>query len=137
MLLASVCSLSVQAEESIQWVNPPSKKAVADTPGLRHETFDSDAMQTKVGYSVVPPPSYKAETDRRYPVIYWLHGGGGNEASTLFTAQAWLKLYGENAINEVILVYPGVKHSLKKMFAAESERTARFQDEVFRELAGE
>lgn len=51
-----------------QWVKPPSKDLLAQTPGLIHETFESDAMKTAVGYSVVLPPSY-ANGDRRYPVV--------------------------------------------------------------------
>ena len=48
ILLAPVSS-------SAQWVNPPSEDLQKQTPGLVHETFDSVAMQTPVGYSVVLP----------------------------------------------------------------------------------
>ena len=88
-----------------QWVSKPSKELQERTPGLVHETFESQAMKTTVGYSVVLPPSYTKST-RRYPVVYWLHGGGGNECSNLFTSHAWQKLYKSGKIQEVILVYP-------------------------------
>ncbi len=88
-----------------QWVKKPSEELLARTPGLIHETFESPAMQSAVGYSVVLPPSY-AEGSQRYPVVYWLHGGGGNECSSLFTSHAWRKLYASKPIREVILVYP-------------------------------
>ncbi len=63
-------------------------------------------MQTRVGYNVVLPPSYESQPEKRYPVIYWLHGGGGNESSTLFTAKIWQELFEQAEIQEVILVYP-------------------------------
>lgn len=100
-LLLSVNAHRVQA----QWVMRPSKELEARTPGLVHETFESPAMKSTVGYSVVLPPSY-AEGSKRYPVVYWLHGGGGNECSSLFTSHAWSKLYASRKIQEVILVYP-------------------------------
>jgi len=88
-----------------QWVKKPSKEVRAQIPGLVHETFESRAMKSTIGYSVVLPPSY-AEGLKRYPVVYWLHGGGGNECSNLFTSRVWRKLYAFGKIQEVILVYP-------------------------------
>ncbi len=87
------------------WVKPPSQELRDRTPGLVHETFDSRAMETVVGYSVVLPEGY-AEGDKRYPVVYWLHGGGGNECSSLFTADSWRELSASQKIQDVILVYP-------------------------------
>ncbi len=88
-----------------QWVKPPSTKVLMATPGLVHSTYQSEAMQTQVGYSVVLPPGYE-KNETRYPVVYWLHGGGGNECSSLGTAASWQELYQEEKIRPVILVYP-------------------------------
>lgn len=88
-----------------QWAKPPSGEMLQRTPGLVHETFDSASMQTTVGYSVVLPPGY-SDSRKRYPVVYWLHGGGGNESSSLFTAQSWFELYKNDEVSPVILVYP-------------------------------
>lgn len=87
------------------WVRPPSAAALKAIPGLRHFTYDSAAMKATVGYSVILPPGYE-QSRRRYPVVYWLHGGGGNESSTLSTAQTWLRLYRTEEVQPVILVYP-------------------------------
>ena len=101
-LAVSFCCLSCADEP---WVKVPSRELLERTPGLIHETFDSTLMKTTVGYSLVLPPNY-ANSDKRFPVVYWLHGGGGNECSSLFTAQAWRELYDDQQIGEVILVYP-------------------------------
>jgi len=58
----------------IQWVNRPDKLP----PGVQHHTFHSTCMNCEVGFCVYTPPGY-ATDDRRYPVIYWLHGLTGNE----------------------------------------------------------
>lgn len=97
-------------ETRAQWVKPPSKTVRKATPGLVHATFESSAMQTKVGYSVVLPPGY-ADSKERYPVVYWLHGGGGNESYSLSTARSWRELYETDAIRPVILVYPSAFRS--------------------------
>ncbi len=105
-----LASTSLSDTAVAQWVNPPSKALQEQTPGLVHETYDSHVMKTKMGYSVVLPPSYETGNER-YPVVYWLHGGGGNECSSLFTVKSWRDLYEKNAIHEVILVYPAAYRS--------------------------
>jgi enterochelin esterase-like enzyme len=64
------------AELSEQWVDP-----VTDAPrGTAYALFETAARGkgTKGSYLIYLPPSYAKETARRYPVIYWLHGGFGN-----------------------------------------------------------
>ncbi|MEK6239190.1 MAG: esterase family protein, partial [Planctomycetales bacterium] len=90
---------------SAQWIKKPSEELIASSPGLIHESFPSESMKTTVGYSVILPPGYETG-NRRFPVVYWLHGGGGNECSSLFTADAWRELYKRGEVQEVILVYP-------------------------------
>ena len=88
-----------------QWVKAPSKELLEKIPGLVHATFNCASMKTMVGYSVVLPPCYET-SKQRYPVVYWLHGGGGNECSSLFTAKSWAELYEAGQVKPVILVYP-------------------------------
>jgi Predicted esterase len=57
------------------WNNIPAQPH----PLVSHHDFHSDAMQRTVGYTVYLPPSYATDTDRRFPVLYFLHGAGGNE----------------------------------------------------------
>ncbi len=57
-----------------KWVNPlPDGKY----PGVKHGTFESPSMKIDVGYCIYLPPGYDASknADRRYPVVYYLHGG--------------------------------------------------------------
>jgi acetyl esterase/lipase len=55
------------------WVNPD-----ATPPLTTFETFGSQAVGGPVGYALYRPPAYDANPQQRYPVIYWLHGMGGD-----------------------------------------------------------
>ena len=46
---------------------------------MTHHTFYSAAHKADVGYCIYLPPGYDARADKRYPVIYNLHGAGDNE----------------------------------------------------------
>ncbi len=59
------------------WNNIPEKPHKLVT----HHELASQAMARVVGYTLYLPPGYAEESDRRYPVIYFLHGSGGNENS--------------------------------------------------------
>jgi endo-1,4-beta-xylanase len=57
-----------------EWVDP-----VRTAPnGTRYQTFRSKALGADVSYLVYLPPGYE-KGEKRYPVIYWLHGLGGNQ----------------------------------------------------------
>jgi endo-1,4-beta-xylanase len=57
-----------------QWSNPPHRI----NPLAAHHTYRSAAMNCDVGYTIYLPPNYAAAR-ARYPVVYWLPGGGCNE----------------------------------------------------------
>ena len=44
---------------------------------LGHSTFHSESMGVEIGYAVYLPPGYEdpPNAHRRYPVVYYLHGG--------------------------------------------------------------
>lgn len=61
----------------VAWVNSKLPKG----PGLKHAILSSKAMGHDVGYVVATPPDYDASGNTEYPVIYFLHGMGGNESA--------------------------------------------------------
>lgn len=71
---------------AIKWVNEP-KPGTLPT-GVTHRTFFSRALKRDVGYCIYLPPGYETDTSRRYPVIYNLHGAGGNELHGFGAAKA-------------------------------------------------
>jgi endo-1,4-beta-xylanase len=56
------------------WVDPNR----AGPNGTKYGTFHSTVLGADVSYLVYLPPGYDEGT-RKYPVIYWLHGLGGNQ----------------------------------------------------------
>jgi endo-1,4-beta-xylanase len=57
-----------------EWVD--SNKGAPN--GTKYQTFTSKVLGADVSYLVYLPPGYEKET-KQYPVIYWLHGLGGNQ----------------------------------------------------------
>lgn len=74
-IFASLIFHAAQQQPPI-WNNPASQVI----SGVAHETFHSTSMRVEVGYNILLPPGYESE-QRRYPVVYWLPGMGGNENS--------------------------------------------------------
>ena len=58
----------------IAWVTREVK-----APRVTFHTFDSIAAKTKVSYHLYTPAAYDVadNRERRFPVVYWLHGSGG------------------------------------------------------------
>ena len=66
-----------RTERKINWVN----SEIASVKGLEHKVLASKSLKHDVGYVVWTPPNYDDSGNRRYPVLYFLHGAGGTEAS--------------------------------------------------------
>jgi S-formylglutathione hydrolase FrmB len=62
------------------WNNPRASLP----PGAEHHTYRSAIMNVDVGYNIYLPPQYAANPTERFPVIYWLHGLGGDERSDVY-----------------------------------------------------
>lgn len=60
------------AKASDRWVTP-----AVEAPGVTHHVFESPAAQARVSYHLYAPRAYDREPERRFPVVYWLHGSGG------------------------------------------------------------
>ncbi|MGB6625043.1 MAG: alpha/beta hydrolase family protein [Candidatus Acidiferrales bacterium] len=68
----------------------------------------SAILQRSVRYCAILPPSYDSEKARRYPVLYFLHGLGGNE-QVLVSSGAWNlieDLWEQNQLGEFLIVTP-------------------------------
>lgn len=85
------------------WITSP---VPALPPGVTHHTYRSASMKREVGYCLYLPPSYAGQKDRRYPVIYHLHGGGGNETRSVYSAQVLHEGILAGKLPEIIMVFP-------------------------------
>jgi S-formylglutathione hydrolase FrmB len=60
----------------LNWVTPET-----GVMGVERVIYPSARVGADVAFHVVKPPNYEAESGRRFPTLYWLHGTGGNRAS--------------------------------------------------------
>ncbi|TWT51967.1 Endo-1,4-beta-xylanase/feruloyl esterase precursor [Thalassoglobus neptunius] len=95
-----------KAQRPFQWVNAlPAEVSKA----LHHETFHSSANGVDVGYCILLPPSYNkpGSEQRRYPVIYWLHGGRpGSETKNISMSSIYEDAMKDGTLPELIVVFP-------------------------------
>ena len=73
ILIAATALLA--AAQTPKWLEPTKQEPA----GTKYMTFESKAVGGRVSYLIYFPPSYATDAARRYPVIYWLHGGGGSQ----------------------------------------------------------
>lgn len=89
-------------QREIKWNNPDGPKR----DGIEHHSFMSPSMEIEIGYNVWLPPGY-ADSTARYPVMYFLHGAGGNENSDgPGFAGIVGRLMAEKKVPPVICVFP-------------------------------
>ncbi|MEO1524952.1 MAG: alpha/beta hydrolase-fold protein [Planctomycetota bacterium] len=85
-----------------RWVNPLPK---THADGLLHATFPSKIAGTDVGYAILLPEDYETSS-KRYPVVYYLHGGRpGNENKGIRIADFIVKYQKQNNVPPMIYVF--------------------------------
>jgi poly(3-hydroxybutyrate) depolymerase len=60
------------SEKKLLW-----STAQVESPRVTYHTFDSTEAKSRVSYHLYTPAAYKRDTEKRFPVVYWLHGSGG------------------------------------------------------------
>lgn len=87
--------------DTFSWNNPsPSYPA-----GVQHGTFRSAAAGADIGFNVYTPPGYSGGT-QRFPVLYYLHGIGGDEGTMVANVVRWVDdRVKRGLIRPVILVF--------------------------------
>ncbi|MBK8036154.1 MAG: hypothetical protein IPK22_03335 [Verrucomicrobiaceae bacterium] len=112
LLLFSLCPLlhaqkakkpSNQTNTDDMWVTSPVPELPAN---VTHHTFRSASMKRDVGYCLYLPPGYVEDEKRRYPVIYHLHGAGGNETRSVYSASVLNEGILAGKLPEMIMVFP-------------------------------
>lgn len=88
-----------------KWVNEPGFQL---SKGLAHETYASASMDVEIGYCIYLPPSYDSSDakTRRYPVVYYLHGGRpGNELKSVKLVDQIRVFHVKGEVEEAIYVF--------------------------------
>ncbi|MDP3069993.1 MAG: alpha/beta hydrolase-fold protein [Opitutaceae bacterium] len=87
-------------DQTPSWLMPP-----VSGPNLHYKTFDSKAAGQKVSYMLYLPSDYETAKDRRYPVVFWLHGIGGAQTGVPAMAERLTKAITEGKAPAMIVVY--------------------------------
>ena len=109
---------------------------VVARPGLSIESVATRSLPEPAKVLVLLPPSYDRDTTRRYPVLYFLHDGWGNER-TLESNGVAAKLHllmSEGRLPEFLLVAPGAPGS---WFSDSHDGVHRYEEFLTRDLIDE
>ncbi|MDG2213979.1 MAG: alpha/beta hydrolase-fold protein [Verrucomicrobiota bacterium] len=87
-----------------KWVN----KLPANAPKeVKHVTFRSPSMGVEVGCCIYLPPQYEAAKTKRFPVVYYLHGGRPGSEIKSVKLVPWIHAaMKEGRVAPAIYVFP-------------------------------
>jgi S-formylglutathione hydrolase FrmB len=108
------------------------------SPSLEGNLLGDSAYRSVIVYL---PPTYDTETDRRFPVVYLLHGY--NDTNTIWRDGAFQgfnilesmdRLVAAGKIREMILVMPDGRNAYGGSYYTNSRVTGNWEDFIVREL---
>ena len=99
---ANAASPQVAPSAEHPWVLPEP-----DVPRMQRVLFDSKSAGEKVSCYVFTPQPYDIDKERRFPVLYWLHGSGGSSpGAAAQMARRYSEAMRAGKIPPMILVFP-------------------------------
>jgi S-formylglutathione hydrolase FrmB len=109
-----------------------STAQVAPGAGVEYGSLPSPSLGKELKFAIQLPPSYHTDANRRYPVLYFLHGMFGNEGEfqRRGVAAAVGKLRDEGKIGEFIIVSPAGENS----FYLNAKSGAKYEDAIIKDL---
>ena len=110
LVIASVIVFNASAQEAKPQDLEKHVARVFPLP-YEHMYFHSEILGCDKNFSVLLPKSYAKEPDRKYPVVYMLHGGGENDwewanIPCQMISEAVTKVTNDGSACEAILVFP-------------------------------
>jgi S-formylglutathione hydrolase FrmB len=136
-LTALVAPLLSQAPSE----NTPALKGRLERVRVHGKSLDGNLMgaPTAPEVSIYTPPSYGTEPNRRYPVVYLLHGYTGTDLSYFGTSGRQLHLVAErifasDAAREMILVMPNAMNAYGGSMYSNSVTTGDWEGYIAEDL---
>ncbi len=129
-LIIALISFSVCSAQfgSYSWNNPGGNLP----SGYTHKTYHSELMNTDIGYVIYLPPDYNNSTDR-YPVVYSLHGMGGNESGNCqYYSSVMQSSITGNVFPPVIIVF--VNGRGNTFYSDSKDGTVKCESSIINEL---
>lgn len=101
LLTAALLAVTTAASAAPEWVLPEVR-----VPRVQRHLFQSRAAGAEVSYFTYTPAAYDSETERRFPVLYWLHGSGGGVSGVPQVARHFDTAIRAGKIPPMIVVFP-------------------------------
>lgn len=113
ILLATAFSLNAQ---EVKEQDPAAHQARVFPIPVEHLYFHSNVLNADKNFSVMLPRSYSKEPNRRYPVVYMLHGAGENDwewanISVSMISEAITMITNDGSAAECIVVFPNANEA--------------------------
>lgn len=109
-LLGSVLVVSgqVAAARSPEWVT----RAIS-APRVTQGFLESEVARSRVSYHIYIPETYGQTPQRRFPVVYWLHGSGGGVSGIEPVARHFDQAIGTGRVPPCLVVFVnGLKNGM-------------------------
>jgi len=112
------------------WVEPDQ----SEPAGTHYKLFatPSRGADTEGSYLIYLPPDYDTAANRRYPVLYWLHGGGGNQRGGAFLVEKIDAAIRAGKLPPFIVVLPQGLPDVR--YHNSKDGTRPVEDEIIKDL---
>jgi endo-1,4-beta-xylanase len=109
LVLLSTSDIFAQpAAPPANWLEPDK----SEPAGTHYRTFSSALAGSDVSYLIYLPPTYESQPAARFPVVYWLHGLGGNPLrGAAFVQQLDAAIRAERAPAMIAVLVNGMRDS--------------------------
>ena len=101
LLATPLLGQSPPVASKIDWTLPPMT-----APGIQHHTFQSAAAKAEVSFHLYRPAVHDTDKERRFPVLYWLHGTGGGRAGIAPVSAFFDQAIRDGKIPPMLIVFP-------------------------------
>ncbi len=117
--------------------SPPAAKPAWVTPEIpaprvSFHTFESAAAKSPVSYHLYTPAAYNSQPERRFPVVYWLHGSGGGLAGIPQVARRFDAAIEARKLPPCLIVF--VNGLVEGMYVDWKDGSAPVETVIMREL---
>ncbi|MBR1570186.1 MAG: hypothetical protein IJ651_05595 [Bacteroidales bacterium] len=111
--LSMTCALRAQ---EVKEQDPAAHQARVFPIPVEHLYFHSEVLGVDKNFSVMLPKSYSKEPERRYPVVYMLHGAGENDwewanIAVSMISEAITMITNDGTAAECIVVFPNANEA--------------------------
>jgi enterochelin esterase-like enzyme len=128
--IAAIISLTCGfgfGQETSAW-----KTAKASAPGVQYQTFESKFAGGSVSYHIYLPEAYGKDPERRFPVLYWLHGTGGGVPGIAPVSAFFARAMREGKVPPMFIVFANGMAS--SMWCDSADGTVPMESVVIKEL---